>query len=96
MRWCVRCASARASGINQFPSLLLRRRGVCESDRVALNVDGAASCSAVQETAAQRTYLAATQKSHSGSIYGVGGRFQSFRINDLEMVDQTGIEPVTS
>ena len=33
---------------------------------------------------------------HRGSIYGVGGRFQSFRINDLEMVDLTGIEPVTS
>jgi hypothetical protein len=26
----------------------------------------------------------------------VGWRFQSFRINGLEMVDQTGIEPVTS
>ena len=26
--------------------------------------------------------------SHSGSIYGVGWRFQSFRINDLEMVAQ--------
>jgi hypothetical protein len=38
----------------------------------------------------------ATQQSYSGSIYEVGGRFQSFRINDLELVDQTGIEPVTS
>ena len=27
-------------------------------------------------------------KSHGGSIYGVGWRFQSFRINDLEMVAQ--------
>jgi hypothetical protein len=26
----------------------------------------------------------------------VGWRFQPFRINDLELVDQTGIEPVTS
>jgi hypothetical protein len=43
---------------------------------------------AVQETAAQRTYKAATQESHSGSIYGVGGRFQSFKINDLELVAQ--------
>ena len=25
-----------------------------------------------------------------------GGRFQSFSINDLELVDLTGIEPVTS
>ena len=33
---------------------------------------------------------------HRGSIYGVGGRFQSRRINDLELVDQTGIEPTTS
>jgi hypothetical protein len=31
-----------------------------------------------------------------GSINEVGWRFQPFRINDLEMVDQTGIEPVTS
>ena len=54
------------------------------------------ACSGSKETAAQRTYQAATQQSHSGSIYGVGWRFQSFRINDLEMVDQTGIEPVTS
>ena len=36
---------------------------------------------------------AATRHSQSGSIYGVGGRFQSFKINDLGMVDQTGIEP---
>ena len=43
---------------------------------------------AVQKTAAQRTYKAATQESYSGSIYGVGGRFKSFRINDLEMVTQ--------
>ena len=35
-------------------------------------------------------------KSHNGSICGVGWRFQSFKINDLEMVDLTGIEPVTS
>jgi hypothetical protein len=28
------------------------------------------------------------QRSSSGSIYGVGGRFQSFKINDLEMVAQ--------
>ena len=28
-----------------------------------------------------------------GSINEVGWRFQSFKINDLEMVDQTGIEP---
>ena len=32
----------------------------------------------------------------SGSIYGVGWGFQGFRINELEVVDQTGIEPVTS
>jgi hypothetical protein len=32
----------------------------------------------------------------AGSIDGVGWRIQSFEINDLEMVDQTGIEPVTS
>ena len=32
----------------------------------------------------------------SGSINEVGWRFQSFRINDLEMVDLTRIEPVTS
>ena len=31
----------------------------------------------------------------AGSIYGVGGRFQSFRINDLEMVGLTGIEPLS-
>jgi hypothetical protein len=31
-----------------------------------------------------------------GSIYEVGWRFQPFRINGLEMVDLTGIEPVTS
>ncbi len=31
-----------------------------------------------------------------GSIHGVGRRFQPRRINDLEMVDLTGIEPVTS
>jgi len=44
---------------------------------------------AVQETAAQTD--APQQQhdiSHSGSIYGVGGRFQTFRINDLEMVAQ--------
>jgi hypothetical protein len=29
-----------------------------------------------------------------GSTYEVGCRFQSCRINDLEMVDQTGIVPV--
>jgi hypothetical protein len=29
-----------------------------------------------------------SNKSHSGSIYGVGWRFQSFRIKDLEMVAQ--------
>ena len=50
----------------------------------------------VQETAAQRTHFSSyTTKSNSGSIYGVGGDVV-FRINDLEMVDQTGIEPVTS
>ena len=32
----------------------------------------------------------------AGWIDGVGWRFQSFGINDLEMVDLTGIEPVTS
>jgi hypothetical protein len=32
----------------------------------------------------------------SGSIDDVGVDFQPFRINGLEMVDQTGIEPVTS
>ena len=42
-----------------------------------------------------RGAAAATEQSQ-GSIYGVGVRFQSFRINDLEMVDLTGIEPVTS
>jgi hypothetical protein len=31
----------------------------------------------------------------SGSINEVGWRFQSFRINDFEMVDLTGIEPLT-
>jgi len=31
-----------------------------------------------------------------GSINEVGSQFQSFGINDLEMVDLTGIEPVTS
>ncbi len=30
------------------------------------------------------------------STNGVGCRFQLYGINDLEMVDQTGIEPVTS
>jgi hypothetical protein len=30
----------------------------------------------------------------SGSINEVGWRFQLFRINDLEMVAQTGIEPL--
>jgi hypothetical protein len=30
----------------------------------------------------------ATRHVHSGSIDGVGWRFQSFRINDLELVDQ--------
>ena len=29
-----------------------------------------------------------------GSIYGVGGRFPPFRIKDLEMVGQNGIEPI--
>ena len=28
------------------------------------------------------------RQSHGGSIYGVGRRFQPFRINDLEMVAQ--------
>jgi hypothetical protein len=28
------------------------------------------------------------QQSHSGSIYGVGAQFQSFRINDLKLVAQ--------
>jgi hypothetical protein len=42
------------------------------------------------ETAAQRDLQ------QRGSINDVGCRFQSFKINDLEMVDQTGIEPVTS
>jgi hypothetical protein len=45
---------------------------------------------AVRETAAQ------CDRQPGGSINEVGYRFQSFRINDLEMVDQTGIEPVTS
>ena len=31
-----------------------------------------------------------------GSINEVGWRFQPFGINDLEMVDQAGIEPATS
>jgi hypothetical protein len=31
---------------------------------------------------------AATRHSHRGSIYGVGGRFQPFRINNLELVAQ--------
>ncbi len=31
-----------------------------------------------------------------GSINEVGWRFQTFGINDLELVDQTGVEPVTS
>jgi hypothetical protein len=30
-------------------------------------------------------------QSHSGSIYGVGGRLQSFRISDLELVDQNSV-----
>ena len=37
-----------------------------------------------------------TMNRRCGSINEVGWRFQSFRINDLEMVDLTGIEPVTS
>ena len=32
---------------------------------------------------------AATRHSHCGSIYGVGRRFQSCRINNLELVDQS-------
>ena len=43
-----------------------------------------------------RRTSAATQHRHSGSIYEVGARFQSFGINDFAMVDLTGIEPVTS
>jgi len=43
---------------------------------------------AVQETATQRTHRSSNTNSHSGSIYGVGGRFQPFRINNLEMVAQ--------
>ena len=43
---------------------------------------------AIQETAAQRTALSSRNGSCSGSIYRVGWRFQSFKINDLEMVDQ--------
>jgi hypothetical protein len=35
----------------------------------------------------------ATRQRHSGSIYEVGWGFQVFRINSLEMVGQTGIEP---
>jgi hypothetical protein len=31
---------------------------------------------------------AAAQQSHSSSIDGVGGRFQSFSINDLEIVSR--------
>jgi hypothetical protein len=31
---------------------------------------------------------AATRHRHSGSIYGVAGRFQPFRINNLELVAQ--------
>ena len=38
----------------------------------------------------------ATRHRHSGSIYEVGWGFQVLRINSLEMVDLTGIEPVTS
>ncbi len=36
------------------------------------------------------------QPSASGSICGLGSDFQPFRINSLELVDLTGIEPVTS
>ena len=61
-----------------------------------MRIQRARKRAAVRETAAQGAYLSRTQQSHSGSIYGVGGRFQSFRINDLELVDLTGIEPVTS
>ena len=35
------------------------------------------------------------RSSTGGSINEVGFRFQSFRINDLEMVGLTGIEPVS-
>ncbi len=45
----------------------------------------------VQETAAQRTHCRSNSYSHSGSIYGVGRRFQLFRINNLEMVDQNSV-----
>jgi hypothetical protein len=43
---------------------------------------------AVQETAA---LISKT----GGSINEVGWCFQPFRINDLELVDHTGIEPIT-
>jgi hypothetical protein len=42
-----------------------------------------------QRTPATRECLR-TLGNVSGSINGVGLRFQPFRINDLEMVDQTG------
>ena len=35
-----------------------------------------------------QTYLRPPHNIDSGSIYGVGGRFQSFGINGLEMVAQ--------
>ena len=39
-------------------------------------------------TETRDVFLPATRHRHSGSIYGVGWKFQSFRINDLVMVDQ--------
>jgi hypothetical protein len=38
----------------------------------------------------------ARNRRRSGSIADVGWRFRVFRISKLELVDQTGIEPVTS
>ena len=38
--------------------------------------------------------IACSQAEGCGSINKVGWRFQSFGINGLEMVDQTGIEPL--
>ena len=43
-----------------------------------------------------RVSHASNRSKDGGSTNRVGSRFQSFGINDLEMVDLTGIEPVTS
>ena len=40
-----------------------------------------------------RVSHASNRSKDGSSTNGVGSLFQSFKINDLEMVDQTGIEP---